>query len=568
MGRRARPSAAAVHRASRSARGRASPGFNPFPGLRPFEPDEEHLFFGREKEIDELLRRLRTTRFLAVVGTSGSGKSSLVRSGLIPSLHSGFMVRRRLELAHGDDAARRGSDRPPRRGARRARRARRRRTASSPPPTACCSKRRCAAARAAWSTPSARRDLALGRQRPRRRRSVRGAVPLPPQPRRSRTSRDEAVAFVKLLLEATAQAERADLRRRSPCGPISSATAWNIPGLPEAVNDGQYLVAAHDARRAALGDHRSGRGGRRDDRAAAGHAPAERLGDDQDQLPLAAARADAHLGLLGTPTARRRAPIDIEDYESGRHHAERAVACTPRRRIRTPWPSGAWRPRGARVQGADRHVHRSARRAAADVGRASWPRLRDASEAEVDRSRRDLPAAGPQLPDAPVAVPLTPPIDRRSVARKPDAVLDPADRVGGGGARVRGVLLAAVAGGAWYEEGTAGLWRDPELELGSRWRAPERPDRRVGAPLRRRLRAGDRVSRSGASRNAIDSDAEREHERRAKLRRTQLVAGVLATMLVVAVGLGMSAWSERQRAQGNLGCRAPGGGRVARGHRP
>src|SRR4051812_29913825 len=66
--------------------------FSPFPGLRPFEPDEDHLFFGREREIDELLRRLSETRFLAVVGTSGSGKSSLVRSGLIPSLHSGFMV--------------------------------------------------------------------------------------------------------------------------------------------------------------------------------------------------------------------------------------------------------------------------------------------------------------------------------------------------------------------------------------------------------------------------------------------------------------------------------------------
>src|ERR1700744_1192756 len=66
--------------------------FNPFPGLRPFEPDEDHLFFGREREIDELLRRLRTCRFLAVVGTSGSGKSSLVRSGLIPSLHSGFLI--------------------------------------------------------------------------------------------------------------------------------------------------------------------------------------------------------------------------------------------------------------------------------------------------------------------------------------------------------------------------------------------------------------------------------------------------------------------------------------------
>ncbi len=67
--------------------------FNPFPGLRTFEPDEDYLFFGREKQIDELLRRLRTTRFLSIVGTSGSGKSSLVRAGLIPSLYGGAMTR-------------------------------------------------------------------------------------------------------------------------------------------------------------------------------------------------------------------------------------------------------------------------------------------------------------------------------------------------------------------------------------------------------------------------------------------------------------------------------------------
>ncbi|HEY9282145.1 MAG TPA: hypothetical protein VIP46_01705, partial [Pyrinomonadaceae bacterium] len=65
---------------------------NPFPGLRPFEPDEYHLFFGRDGQSDELLRRLRQKRFVAVIGTSGSGKSSLVRAGLLPSLHGGLMV--------------------------------------------------------------------------------------------------------------------------------------------------------------------------------------------------------------------------------------------------------------------------------------------------------------------------------------------------------------------------------------------------------------------------------------------------------------------------------------------
>ena len=62
---------------------------NPFPGLRPFREDESHLFFGREKQIDELLNILQNTRLLAVVGSSGSGKSSLVKCGLIPSLHNG-----------------------------------------------------------------------------------------------------------------------------------------------------------------------------------------------------------------------------------------------------------------------------------------------------------------------------------------------------------------------------------------------------------------------------------------------------------------------------------------------
>ena len=65
---------------------------NPFPGLRPFELDEEHLFFGREGQADELLKRLTKTHFLGVVGTSGSGKSSLLRAGLLPSLYSGLLA--------------------------------------------------------------------------------------------------------------------------------------------------------------------------------------------------------------------------------------------------------------------------------------------------------------------------------------------------------------------------------------------------------------------------------------------------------------------------------------------
>lgn len=65
---------------------------NPFPGLRSFDYEEHHLFFGREKHISDLLKKLLSHHFVAVVGTSGSGKSSLIRAGLLPSIHAGMMA--------------------------------------------------------------------------------------------------------------------------------------------------------------------------------------------------------------------------------------------------------------------------------------------------------------------------------------------------------------------------------------------------------------------------------------------------------------------------------------------
>jgi WD40 repeat protein len=65
---------------------------NPFPGLRPFSMDECHLFFGRESHIEEILLKLSHKRSIAVLGYSGSGKSSLMYSGVIPMLYGGFMT--------------------------------------------------------------------------------------------------------------------------------------------------------------------------------------------------------------------------------------------------------------------------------------------------------------------------------------------------------------------------------------------------------------------------------------------------------------------------------------------
>ena len=58
----------------------------PYRGLWRFEATDDWLFFGRDDDVSQLIAKLHTGRFVAVVGASGSGKSSLVRAGLIPNL--------------------------------------------------------------------------------------------------------------------------------------------------------------------------------------------------------------------------------------------------------------------------------------------------------------------------------------------------------------------------------------------------------------------------------------------------------------------------------------------------
>lgn len=66
----------------------------PYPGLRPFARHETDIFFGRDTHIDQLIEQLAQgeRQFLAVVGPSGSGKSSLVRTGLLSALEQGLFA--------------------------------------------------------------------------------------------------------------------------------------------------------------------------------------------------------------------------------------------------------------------------------------------------------------------------------------------------------------------------------------------------------------------------------------------------------------------------------------------
>lgn len=64
----------------------------PYLGLRTFQEEDADSFFGRGADVSRLLERLEGGRFLAVLGPSGSGKSSLVRAGLVPALREGALA--------------------------------------------------------------------------------------------------------------------------------------------------------------------------------------------------------------------------------------------------------------------------------------------------------------------------------------------------------------------------------------------------------------------------------------------------------------------------------------------
>jgi WD40 repeat protein len=64
----------------------------PFLGLHYFDEEHQDLFFGREEQLRDLLAKLAESRFVTVIGSSGTGKSSLVHAGLVPALRQGFIT--------------------------------------------------------------------------------------------------------------------------------------------------------------------------------------------------------------------------------------------------------------------------------------------------------------------------------------------------------------------------------------------------------------------------------------------------------------------------------------------
>lgn len=88
------PSASALSRALEEATQRVETidEQKPYPGLASFTPENAEYFFGREMEVETLIRKLQELQMMALVGPSGAGKTSFLRAGLLPALPADWQV--------------------------------------------------------------------------------------------------------------------------------------------------------------------------------------------------------------------------------------------------------------------------------------------------------------------------------------------------------------------------------------------------------------------------------------------------------------------------------------------
>lgn len=518
--------------------------FNPFPGLRPFEPEEDHLFFGREKEIDELLRRLRGTRFLSIIGSSGSGKSSLVRSGLIPSLCGGFMVStspcwRIAIMRPGEDPVRNLAL-----------------ALNSPDVLGTTGELE--------TTNSVLLEATLQRGSRGLVEAVRQAGDISQEnllivvdqfeelfrfQRNTQlgNSRNAAVAFVKLLLEAAQQTELpiyVVMTMRSDF----IGDCMDFAGLPEAVNSGLYLVPrmTRDELRSAITGPAAVGGGSITQRLVL--RLLNDFGDEYDQLPVlqhALMRTWDYWAQRSTSTEA----IDIEDYEAiGTFrkalsiHAEEAYEETG---------SDEAKKFAERIFKALTDTfsdHRGIRRPTS-VG--DLTAISEASQAEVLRIIELFRRPGRSFLMPPADVPLN---ERSIIDLSHESLMRCWLRLVAWAEeeRVSADIYSRLSDAAmWCEQGRAGLWRNPELEVGQKWILANRP---TAAWAQRYNSSFDQVmrflDRSEEERERLS--AEKKRERQKRLRQTQWAAGVLGILFLVALFLVFFATRQTRRAESNL----------------
>ena len=514
---------------------------NPFPGLRPFESTEDHLFFGRDGQSDELLRRLRRSRFLAVLGTSGSGKSSLVRAGMLPSLYGGLMTQ--AGSAWRVALFRPGHD-----------------------PIGNLAK--------ALSKPQVfgagdDDDAALQRTivEATLRRSALGLVEATRQARmpanenllvvvdqfeeifrfRRMSKRDgpedESAAFIKLLLEAKKQTDvpvyivitmRSDFL--GDCAQFRD--------LPEAINDGQYLIPrmTRDQRREAITGPVAVGGGEIAGRLV--NRLLNDVGDDPDHLPILQ-HALMRTWDLWMHDRRNGEAIDLRHYEAVgtmsealSRHADEAYDELPNDRSRALAEKLF---KSLTEKGPDnREIRRPTRVSEiAEIAGATPAEVISVIEPFRQHGRSFL------MPPSSVALDETCLIDisHESLIRGWTRLRKWVDQEARSAMIYRRIADTALL----HAEGRAGLWHDPDLALALRWRDENRPNavwaQHYHPEFERAMAFID------ASKTANEAEiAERERARRREVRRSRIFVTVLGIAFLTSLGFLLLANTQRVRA--------------------
>lgn len=536
---------------------------NPFPGLRPFETDEYRLFFGREGQSDALITRLQRARFLAVVGTSGSGKSSLVRAGLLPALRGGMMAGAgsgwRITIM------RPGSDPIGNLAGALAEKDVLLEAGGGLPPAEAEAVIEATLRRGSLGLVDAARQARLNEHE-----KLLVVVDQFEELFRFRAARattstdDDASAFVKLLLEAAQQRELSiyvvPTMRSDFLGDCAQ-----FQGLPEAINDGQYLIPrmTRDERHFAI----TGPVGvkRRKITEPLVNRLMNDVGDNPDQLPIL---QHALMRTWDYWAAHRRngEPIGLEHYEAigtmsdalSEHADEAWTELDERGRLIAEILFKALTERGA----DNREIRRPTRlRAICEIAGASLPEAAAVIEVFRGGGRSFLmPPAGVALRPETVID-----ISHESLIRNWRRLQVWVNEEAQSARIYRRLAEAAVL----HREGSEGLLQDPGLQIALDWRDKSKPTAAWAG--RYHPEFDESVAYLEQSSSARDAAlAEREHQRNADLererrereqaerfaaaqarsaRRLRWLAAGMAVMFLLALGTAAYAMAARNGAK-------------------
>jgi WD40 repeat protein len=532
---------------------------NPFPGLRPFESGETHLFFGRDGQSEELIRRLGRRRFLAVVGTSGSGKSSLVRAGLLPALQGGLMASagsdwRIVMFRPGHDPVGNLA-----------------RTLTEPEVFGSVEAREAEMQTALTEATLRRSSLGL-REAVRQARVASGPGGLPRllpyenllvvvdqfeelfrfrQLIEFENSKEDAAAFVRLLLEAGSRPEEkiyVVLTMRSDF----LGDCAQFQGLPEAINDGQYLIPrmTRDERREAVTGPVAVGGGRITDPLV--NQLLNDMGDNPDQLPI------LQHALMRTwdywlEHRRDGEPIDLPHYqavggmgEALSRHAEEAYG-----ELGEAGQEQSARQRIAEKlfkalteKGAD---NREIRRPV-ELGEAAA--ITEASAEEVAAVVEVFRRPGRSFLMPPAGVPLDADslidISHESLIRNWERLRQWTDEEAQSARIYKRLAETAVL----HKAGEEALYKDPALQFALDWRERNRPN----AVWARRYHpefetAMSFLDASVAAREAERKELEKQRRRDVSYKRTRLAALFLALSFLLAAAASVYAYNSMSEAR-------------------